>query len=297
MSKTYPLRAIRVATDFSDYADRAALRGARLAALHGVPGELLHVLDGPGVRRVRALLPVIAGLDKNLGEAAEKALAATVEQVQSATGQALAPKLVEGNVMDAVLKGADDGTLVVVGGQGEHAWQDKMLGTTAERIVRQNTAPTLAVHREAKGDYQRVLVPVDLSRASAPALRMASTIAPGARISLLFAYTPIPAAFGNYPVITEHDLSRARGELDARTTQALEALRDECGLSADQVDIISAHDYPARMILDRIKRDNADLVVMGKHGDNRVAEWLIGSVTARVLSHADCDVLVVPAAG
>ena len=290
------IKSIRIATDFSEFSDRAARRGALLVDELGLSkGKLVHVQDGPGVRRVRALLPVIAGLERNLAEAAEKALAASVEEVLAATGVTLTPEMGEGNVMDVMLKGADDSTLVIVGGQGAHALQDRMLGTTAERIVRQNTSPTLAVLAPADKPYRTVLVPVDLSAASAPALRMARAIAPEARLCLLYAHTPIPAAFGSYSVITEHDLSRATGEQEANVRAAMEALRDECGLSADDVEIITAHDYPARMIMAQINDQSADLVVMGKHGDNRVAEWLIGSVTARVLGHATCDVLVVPA--
>ncbi|MCH8543583.1 MAG: universal stress protein [Alcanivorax sp.] len=290
------IKSIRIATDFSEFADRAARRGALLAGELGLgSASLVHVQDGPGVRRVRALLPVIAGLERDLTEAAEKALAASVEEVRTATGFTLTPEMGEGSVMDVMIKGADGSTLVVVGGQGSHALQDRMLGTTAERIVRQNTSPTLAVLGAAKESYRTVLVPVDLSAASAPAVRMARAIAPEAKLCLLYAHTPIPAAFGSYSVITEHDLSRATGQQEADVRAALEKLRDECGLSADEAEIITAHDYPARMIMEQIGTQAADLVVMGKHGDNRVAEWLIGSVTARVLGKATCDVLVVPA--
>jgi len=47
-----------------------------------------------------------------------------------------------------------------------------------------------------------------------------------------------------------------------------------------------------RQVLDELSRSGLDLLVVGKHGRSRIEEWLLGSVTRHVLSHAGCDVLV-----
>jgi nucleotide-binding universal stress UspA family protein len=51
--------------------------------------------------------------------------------------------------------------------------------------------------------------------------------------------------------------------------------------------------HPADWIV-RIAREwNADLVIVGHRGRSRIEEWLLGSVSKRVLSYAPCHVLVV----
>ncbi len=53
----------------------------------------------------------------------------------------------------------------------------------------------------------------------------------------------------------------------------------------------------ADRILDYIKRNGVDLVIMSTHGRSGVARWALGSVSDRVIRYADCPVLIVRPAG
>lgn len=51
---------------------------------------------------------------------------------------------------------------------------------------------------------------------------------------------------------------------------------------------------PAQFIVEEAKKRKADMIIMGKHGTRtNVTQFIMGSVTARVLSHAPCNVLVI----
>jgi len=50
---------------------------------------------------------------------------------------------------------------------------------------------------------------------------------------------------------------------------------------------------PAEMILDAAERENADLIVVGTRGQGPIGRLLGGSVSTRVVHHADRPVLVV----
>jgi len=53
-------------------------------------------------------------------------------------------------------------------------------------------------------------------------------------------------------------------------------------------------DDPAQYIVEEAKRLNADMIIMGKHGARKgLTKLIMGSVTAKVLSHAPCNVLVI----
>ena len=52
---------------------------------------------------------------------------------------------------------------------------------------------------------------------------------------------------------------------------------------------------PARTLLEEAARLAVDMIVIGSHGYGAVARALLGSVSAGVVRHATCPVLVVPA--
>jgi nucleotide-binding universal stress UspA family protein len=51
--------------------------------------------------------------------------------------------------------------------------------------------------------------------------------------------------------------------------------------------------HVAEQIVHQAAAEQADLIVMGHRGKSRIARWLLGSVSKRVLSYASCSVLIV----
>lgn len=51
--------------------------------------------------------------------------------------------------------------------------------------------------------------------------------------------------------------------------------------------------HPADWVVRLARERGAELIVVGHRGKSRVEEWLLGSVSKRVLSYAPCHVLVV----
>lgn len=59
--------------------------------------------------------------------------------------------------------------------------------------------------------------------------------------------------------------------------------------------IVHRGEDPAHFILEEAEKLKADMIVMGKHGRTKALRKLfIGSVAAKVVSHAHCKVLIVP---
>jgi nucleotide-binding universal stress UspA family protein len=56
--------------------------------------------------------------------------------------------------------------------------------------------------------------------------------------------------------------------------------------------LVERHGDAATAILDEATARRADLIVMGTRGLSTVERWMIGSVSAKVLHHAHCSVLV-----
>lgn len=59
--------------------------------------------------------------------------------------------------------------------------------------------------------------------------------------------------------------------------------------------IMGYDDQPYRPIVEEAKKRKVSLVVVGTHGRTGLAKVLMGSVSQRIIGHAPCTVMVVPA--
>ena len=53
-------------------------------------------------------------------------------------------------------------------------------------------------------------------------------------------------------------------------------------------------DTPYEGVIEEAKKIEPELIIMGRHGTSRLYRIMMGNVTARVISHGPCNVLVVP---
>ncbi|HBH62080.1 MAG TPA: hypothetical protein DDX85_10165 [Nitrospiraceae bacterium] len=75
----------------------------------------------------------------------------------------------------------------------------------------------------------------------------------------------------------------------------LDSVSDRAKKEKIQCSVIShTGDDPAQFIVEEAKKLNANMIIMGKHGTRKsLTKFVMGSVTAKVLSHAPCNVLVI----
>jgi nucleotide-binding universal stress UspA family protein len=57
--------------------------------------------------------------------------------------------------------------------------------------------------------------------------------------------------------------------------------------------LVEGRGDPADVLVEEAKEAGADLIVVGSRGQNPVARAVLGSVSAKVVHEAPCDVLVV----
>jgi len=140
--------------------------------------------------------------------------------------------------------------------------------------------------------YKKILVATDASEYSHRALKTALEIARTfhAEVELLFVTYIREAYWGYniaYSVLVPPEQIEEAGEL------ALEATLKGIDVGDVTLKKKNVQGYPATMILEEIEKEGIDLVVMGSHGYGPIAGSLLGSVSQRVLQHAECPVLIV----
>jgi nucleotide-binding universal stress UspA family protein len=295
-----PCKTIVAATDLSAPAHRAVARAFLLAAGRDAALELVHVIPQGAVDALRRLLGLGAEpVEQRILEQARDALRGLAETLGPAHGVAASTHLTTGTTLSAILDRADalDADLLVVGAHGEGYLGHLLLGTTAERLLRRTRRSVLMVRQTPHEAYRRILVPVDFSPWSAPALRLARAVAPDAELVLLHAFEAPFEAKLRFAGVAEEDIARYSAETGREALRLLHAVAEEAGLAAGDARFEVRHGEAPRVILSQEQELDCDLVILGKHGQGVMEELLLGSVTKHVLAEATCDVLVASAPG
>lgn len=135
----------------------------------------------------------------------------------------------------------------------------------------------------------KILLPVDFSERSLGAARYAKTLADHfhAELTLLHVLTPPHYEFGALEIggsmLTELYTNRAaQVEKELETFLAVE-------LEGTEAKRVVLEGDPARQIVE-YAHENAGLIVMPTHGYGPFRQFILGSITAKVLHDADCPV-------
>jgi nucleotide-binding universal stress UspA family protein len=137
----------------------------------------------------------------------------------------------------------------------------------------------------------RIVVGVDGSDASRTAVELvASTTWPiGTEVRLVGAYELATDWTGLTPLPTEPG---ADEEAERAFFDQIQALSEPLQRSGCAIETVVAHGRPADVLLNEADDLRADLLVVGSHGRGVAASALVGSVSAALVDHASCPVLV-----
>jgi nucleotide-binding universal stress UspA family protein len=142
--------------------------------------------------------------------------------------------------------------------------------------------------------HRSILCASDLSPGATVALRQADAMARSHRARLGVVLV-MPDPFGPHAIAPQR-YGDSYAELPAAQSEAMQALAqhvsDALGGEREQAELFVDHGAPHAAIVARAEAAGADLLAVGAHGRSGLARILLGSVTARVLTHAHCSVLV-----
>ena len=145
----------------------------------------------------------------------------------------------------------------------------------------------------------RILVPTDFSETARAALETALLIADklGSHVDVVYVWEPsttIPLE----TMMQEVGVGRprsigdiARREAMRRMAQFLSTVSQPSGSLGSRVEV----GRPDELITMLAEQGGYDLIVMGTHGRRGLLRAMLGSVAERVVRHAPCPVLTIPA--
>lgn len=283
-------------TDFSADANNAVRRMAMLAAAGEARLEIQHVLPDSALQVLQEILGTDPARDAQLEHEATSQLQALAEKVKQDCGIEANTNLQVGNVLREALEAMQDHDLVALGAHGNRKIRDMLIGSLPLRLIGKSRQPILVVNRPPEHPYRRILVPVDFSPHGKKALDTALALSPDAKICVAHAFE-VP--FEGKLMLAgagEEELRRYRAKAQESALRKMRELLDDVSVSqATRIVHYVEQADPAIFILEQAQDFQADLIVIGKHGQSLVEEMLLGSVTRHVLADAECDVLVTQA--
>jgi len=172
----------------------------------------------------------------------------------------------------ALLKKPD---LIVMGTHGRSGWNRWMLGSVAERVVRESPFPVLTVRSTPPASIRRVLCPVHDTELSRRALKMAVRIGDCFKANLTVLHVVEPS--GSNPV---SDLG----------SWIPTGQRGQCSVR----DLVR-HGDASEEIVRLANEEQFDLIVLGAPQRRFFEGMVLGTTAVRTVRHAHCPVLTVKA--
>jgi nucleotide-binding universal stress UspA family protein len=150
----------------------------------------------------------------------------------------------------------------------------------------------------SKQFFRKILVPVDGSHSCLHAKMLAVLIAKKfkSKVTALhvasheFMHPELKAQY-QLPHSILHKIDEAYLDAGKKILRNAEEMFTEAGIDVD-TKLVSFED-PAEYILEIVKDEGYDLVVIGNRAENQSERYSLGSVTEKVARHAECPVLIV----
>ncbi len=302
------MNRVLVPYDFSPHSRRALA-----LAMQGFPFgkdaelELLHVVDEGLYANVLAgkYVPSDDAIDSYLGDEVTRVQAelAVAHGEHSPQPELLEPKrmILRGRpyqLIDERLR--EPGVLgALLGGQGHGGASERLLGRTAQRVLRHATVPVLVVkNTRSLALPARLMTAIDWSDNSARALLVAARLCNEVE-GLLSVLHVIESPYVPYVKAFAHERD-ARDALQPLHDQQLSKLAQFVGDTLQQLDTVPeslteavVFGDPADALASQAVALLADLIVVGAHGSANLSRFLLGSTAEKLVTAARSDILVV----
>ena len=296
-------KKILCSTDFSEYSEHAMRYATAFSKISGGTIDCVHVVDTGFVKdgSMDGVYVSSADLQRSLDaikETAEKELGHFIRK-EHFLGVDMTPHLREGHAAGEIVKLADEigADLLIIATHGRSGLERLVFGGTCDKVLRLSKTPVLAIkhpeHEALEEDgslkINRILCPLDFSELSQSGLGLAADLARQFGATIVLAHV-VDARF-DYPEWTAQVAMNTSEYLAKSAEEHLKSVAEKMG--GVETEIFVTQGVPHRVLTDKTKENDIDLVIITTHGRKGLARALLGSVTEKVVRSAGCPVLTV----
>lgn len=271
------MKTILVPFDFSDQAENAFEFAQGLAKKTNAHLKLLHVLETPTMTNLGTMGTVepAYGIDQiymiELIEKRKKQLA-VIEAALANADFEFSTKLIFGNPYAGISKEVTefDANLIVMGSKGSSGFEELLIGSNTEKVVRNATCPVITIKDKRDIDEIKTIVfASDFSKESATVINKLKIFSQALHAQLFLVKINTPSMFEN-----SRDSYRSMQEFIK--AHKLENTKIEIYNSSSEEE----------GIIEYAEDSNADMIAMATHGRTGFLHLLSGSIAEDVVNHA-----------
>ncbi len=225
--------------------------------------ERIYIPPDPDLRKL------YEKIGSDLGKFGENCVKECAEAAEK-RGISCQTEVREGYPSEQLIEESRAGDLLIIGQRGENSrYKREIVGSTTEDVVRSAPRPVLVcpAYRES---VKTILFPYDRSRTAENALQFYVNTA--RNLATDFVMLVVDEDGTDQPVETE-----------------LAYLREH----DIPVRILARKGHPIQMVVDVAQEIDADIILVGAHGKNKIKDYLLGSTTANLIRKSMVPVLIV----
>lgn len=277
------MKSILVPTDFSTEANNALDFAIQLAKITDAQIKLLHVVELPsGSFKVTG--DIYAGND-TLDNVYTIQLINTIkanlqelEQKVAEKGVSVVTKMEKGNVYRHISRDIteEETDLIVMGSKGATGWKEVLIGSNAERVIRNSHVPVFTIKEKVDiSNFKNMVFAIgECSDKSIPVVKKFQKLL-GLNCHLLKVYNTNKLAY-------THESAKDYVRNFAKNTEFV-----------DYTVNVTDAPWVEEGVLDFVGHNHIDLIAMGTHGYKGLAHFLNGSRAEDVANHSKIPVLTI----
>lgn len=263
--------------DLTPLGRRVADRARIIAEQHGLPLVLIHAVD-----------PAEFGfLDREerqaFLESSQRLTDDLLEWIRHRSGGDVEAVVVEGSPARQVIKYSKEADVIVAGTSSLDA---ERVGPITKRLARKARIGVVAVRRQPRSPYRRVLAAVDLSEQSRASVDLARWLAPEGEIVATYS---LPSRFDT--VLRQSGMPESQiAEFGSRRLARATAAMEDFVTTWTDVKPQVLTGPPAASIDEEVRLRSVNLVTVGSRGGGGSSMVLLGAVAEGILENVPCDV-------
>ncbi len=278
------VQQILVAYDRSAMSLEALKRAISIANKKSAQLIVLHVIEPLFVQS-----PYAKSIDK---EGIKREISAQVDKLNAEANVEYMLFILQGKAAEMIILQAKktQSDLIVVGSHGKDDLRSNYFGSTTLKLIQKTHLPVLIVKNSVSTPYRHMLAPTNLSEHSKESIRFANTLFSKPTRKYLYAFETISDLQALTYCFTPEETENLRRTMTLEAANAFKTFAGEVG--EGELELI---DYTASVnedILEYLKNDDADLLVLGSKGVGNLNSFVFGSTASYLLQRSPIDVLI-----
>jgi nucleotide-binding universal stress UspA family protein len=146
--------------------------------------------------------------------------------------------------------------------------------------------------------YKKILVPLDgsiVAECVIPHIEEVAAASKDTEVELITVIAPVDLPTRGEIALTPEDLSHISADLSQEAHKYLAKVTERLARSGIKAHPIIITGKPAESLIEYVKNNDIDLIVMATHGHSGISKWFWGSTAEKVTRAVDVPVLMIKA--